>query len=99
MGIRKKISVEVAYASVEKQELISLTVDEGSRIQDVIEASGILEKFPEINLEKQKVGIFGELRKLEDKVHAGDRVEIYRELLMDPKVARRVRAKRATKSR
>lgn len=89
----KHISVEVAYATPEVQKIISLQVEEGSSIETVIDRSGILFIFPEIDLATQKVGIFSKLKKLSDVVHEGDRVEIYRPLIIDPKEARRQRVK------
>jgi len=61
-------------------------------LAEVIRASGILERFPEIDLDKNKVGVFGKLGKLSDTLHAGDRVEIYRPLIADPKEVRKRRA-------
>jgi len=90
----KLMTVEVAYANALSQRIISLEVKEGSSIEQVIQLSGILQVFPEIDLKKQKVGIFSQLKALSDPLKSGDRVEIYRELLIDPKEARRGRAKR-----
>jgi len=88
-----KIMVEVAYATPELQRILVLQAEESCTIQEVIEYSGILQLFPEIDLSKQLVGVFGCLRKLTDSIKQGDRVEIYRPLLMDPKEARKQRAK------
>jgi putative ubiquitin-RnfH superfamily antitoxin RatB of RatAB toxin-antitoxin module len=88
-----KINVEVAYASPTTQKILSVEVEEGSTIETAIDRSGILELFPEIDLGKQKVGIFSKLKSLDEKVKAGDRIEIYRPLTLDPKDARRKRAK------
>ncbi len=93
MAQPKQITVEVAYASVDRQELLTLQVEEGAKIETVIDRSGILEIFPDIDLTKQKVGIFSKIKKLTDPVQEGDRVEIYRALLIDPKEARRKRAR------
>ncbi len=86
------ILVEVAYALPQEQKIISLQVEEGCSIETAIDRSGILLLFPEIDLSKQKVGIFSKLKKLSEIVHEGDRIEIYRPLLIDPKEARRKRA-------
>ncbi|MCE3238030.1 MAG: pasI [Gammaproteobacteria bacterium] len=91
---RKKITVEVAYAIPELQRILSIQIEEGSTIQSAIERSGILQLFPDINLNKQPVGVFSSLRKLTDKVQHGDRVEIYRPLVIDPKEARKQRIKK-----
>ena len=85
------ITVEVAYAKPDAQKIITVQVEKNSTIEMAIQRSGILELFPEIDLTKQKVGIFSQLKKLTDKVQHGDRIEIYRELTIDPKEARRKR--------
>ena len=87
-----EIQVEVVYATVEEQVLLEVTVAAGSTIEDVIQQSGILVRFPEIDLTQQKVGIFSQVKALSDGVVAGDRVEIYRALTLDPKELRRQRA-------
>ena len=87
-----KISVEVAYALAEKQLILGLEVAPDATLEEVIRASGILDKFPEIDLGKNKVGVFGKPGKLGDTLHAGDRVEIYRPLIADPKEVRKQRA-------
>jgi putative ubiquitin-RnfH superfamily antitoxin RatB of RatAB toxin-antitoxin module len=92
-----KIKVEVAYARVREQKVIALEVSEGSTVLSVIQQSGVLGLFPEIDLGKQKVGVFSKPRDLSDVVKAGERVEIYRELTIDPKEARRVKAKKSRK--
>ena len=87
-----KIPVEVAYALPEKQVILALDVVPEATLEEVIRASGILEQFPEIDLGKNKVGVFGKLVKPGDLLHAGDRVEIYRPLIADPKQVRKQRA-------
>ena len=94
MAINNKIHVEVVYATPAVQRIWQVEIAAESTIEDVIEASGVLDVFPEIDLTKQKVGIFSQQKNLEDEVKEGDRVEIYRPLTMDPKEARK---KRATK--
>ena len=84
--------VEVAYALAEKQSLISLEVEEGTTLKDAIEASGILEKYNEIDLSKQQVGIFSKFATLDTVLREKDRVEIYRSLIADPKQVRKDRA-------
>jgi uncharacterized protein len=91
------LKVEVAYASPDEQAIIPLTVPEASTVQAVIGLSGLLERFSSINLSVQAVGIFGRLVTLETIVEEGDRVEIYRPLLVDPMEARRARAKKQLK--
>ena len=94
MVMSKRITVKIAYASPDRQCVMTLDVEEGATIRDVINQSGVLIQFPEIDLTLQKVGIFSEAKNLADKVKAGDRVEIYRPLVMDPKDARKKRATR-----
>ena len=88
----EKISVEVAYALPDQQTIVALTVAADATLQEVIQASGLLDQYPDIDLKKNKVGVFGKLGKLTDTLHAGDRVEIYRPLLADPKEVRKQRA-------
>lgn len=91
------ISIEVVYATPEKQKIINLQVPVGTSIEAAIKQSGILTEFTEINLTQQKVGIFSKPRVLSDIVQAGDRIEIYRPLLIDPKEARRIKARSSKK--
>ncbi|MCK5640050.1 MAG: RnfH family protein [Gammaproteobacteria bacterium] len=86
------IHVEVSYARPDKQVIIPVEVEKGATLREAIESSGILEKFPEIDLEKNKVGIFGKLSKLDNPLRAKDRVEIHRPLIADPKAVRKQRA-------
>ena len=72
---------------------MALDVPADASIADVIAQSGLLEEFQEIDLGKNKVGVFGKLAKLTDTLYAGDRVEIYRPLIADPKEIRKQRAK------
>ena len=88
----QQIQIEVAYARPDEQALLSLRVAAGSTVAQVIEASGVLAKFPEIDLAQNKVGIFGKLTKLDTVVREKDRIEIYRALIADPKEVRRQRA-------
>ncbi len=87
------IAVEVAYARPDVQVLIPLRVPRGATVEAAIRASGILERFPEIDLDRHRVGVFGQVTERERALEAGDRVEIYRDLVADPKTARRRRAK------
>ena len=87
-----KIRVEVAYAKLDEQVLLELEVDAGITLKEAVEQSSILEQFPEVDLAINKVGIFGKLAKLDAKLTEGDRVEIYRPLIADPKEQRKKRA-------
>ena len=86
------VNIEVVYAESEtRQEVCHLQVEVGTTLETAIDRSGILEKFPEIDLMNSKVGVFSKIKKLSDKVNEGDRIEIYRPLTIDPKEARRLR--------
>ena len=87
-----QVKVEVAYARPDQQALVEVRVGSGATVRDAIEASGVLARFPEINLEKGKVGVFGKLTPLDAPLREGDRVEIYRPLVGDPKEIRKLRA-------
>lgn len=86
--------VEVVYALPGGHDAVTVRVPENATLREAIVASGILERHPEIDLARNKVGVFAKLRRLEDRVSSGDRIEIYRPLVMDPKEARRRRARR-----
>lgn len=89
-----KIAVEVAYALPQKQYVQRVTLEEGATIEQAIQASGLLALRDDIDLSKNKVGIYSRPAKLQDEVHDGDRVEIYRPLIADPKELRRQRAEK-----
>ena len=92
MDRAEPLTVEVACAFPRRQLILELQVDEGTTVEQAIHASGILEQFPEIDLQSSKVGIFGKPCKLTDTLNHGDRVEIYRPLIADPKEIRKQRA-------
>lgn len=94
MARAESLAIEVAYALPRRQQILELQVEEGTTAEQAIRASGMLEQFPEIDLESSKVGIFGKPCKLTDTLHNGDRVEIYRPLIADPKEIRKQRAAR-----
>ncbi|MEY6433368.1 RnfH family protein [Thioalkalicoccus limnaeus] len=87
-----RMKIEVAYAKPQEQALLELEAEAGITVRDAIERSGILRRFPEIDLAANKVGIFGKVTKLDQVLVSGDRVEIYRPLIADPKAARKRRA-------
>ena len=84
--------VEVAYALPDKQSLVSLEVEKGTTLQEAIEASGSLDSFEQIDLTKDRVGIFSKFATLDTVLREKDRVEIYRPLIADPKQVRKERA-------
>lgn len=86
------IHVEVVYAKPERQEITSLNLPAGSTVGQAIEASGLLAKHPEIDLAKNKLGIYAKLAKVDSTLRDRDRVEIYRPLIADPKEVRKQRA-------
>ena len=88
----EKLEVEVAYARPDQQVIHKVTVATDATIEEAIRHSGILDEFPEIRLSENKVGIFGKLAKLSGPLRDGDRIEIYRGLIADPKEVRRQRA-------
>jgi len=87
-----QIMVEVSYAKPDVQVIIPLYVDLGTTVEQAIQQSGILDNFPEIDLNKNKVGIFSKLAKKDVELREKDRVEIYRPLIADPKEVRKQRA-------
>ena len=95
--MKKLLDIEVCFASAERQVMVAVKVASGATVADAIALSKVLSKFPEINLEKNRVGVFGKLAKLAAVLRDGDRVEIYRPLIADPKEARRKRAVRTNK--
>ena len=97
MVMNKMLQIEVAYASLTNQCIIKLEMEAESTIEMAIKRSGMLMKFPGIDLAKQKIGVFSKPRKLTDKVHDGDRIEIYRPLIIEPKEARRIKARSVRK--
>lgn len=81
--------VGICYAKAARQLWINIDVAQGATVRDAIEKSGVLEKFPDINLEEQAVGVFGKLAKLDTILNEGDRVEIYRPITADPDTVER----------
>ena len=92
-GSKALLHVEIAHALSERQVLIALEVEEGATIRQAIEHSGILARIPGFDLARERVGVFGKTARLDTVLRDGDRVEIYRSLVADPKEARRRRVK------
>ncbi len=97
MANADEIAIEVVYALPEQAYLIPLKVKAATTIGQAIDLSGLLQRCPEVDLNQNKVGIYGRLKELDTVLHAGDRVEIYRQLKVDPKEARRRRAEKKNK--
>lgn len=86
------VAVKVVAAMPQKQVVKDVTLANGATVRDAIEQSGIAGVFPELVIDPDKVGIFGTKASMDQKVQDGDRVEIYRPLIADPKEVRRQRA-------
>lgn len=86
------IRVEVAYATPERQDVLSIVVPAGCTLEEAIDRSGIRDEFPGLFVDPSAVGVFGRKMPFSHVLRAGDRVEIYRPLIADPKDARRKRA-------
>lgn len=83
------MNVGATYDNGKKQVWLKLEVPDGSTVKEVIEISGLLNMFPEIDLDEQKVGIFGKISKLDAVVEEGGRVEVYRPITADPETVER----------
>jgi putative ubiquitin-RnfH superfamily antitoxin RatB of RatAB toxin-antitoxin module len=99
--VEELIAVEVVYAAIDRQVLVPVTVPAGTTVRAALFLSGIGEAFPELDLAECTVGIFGKV--VADPgsraVQSGDRIEIYRPLLADPKEVRRLRAAKAAEAK
>lgn len=93
MQNKREIVVEVIYAAAKSQVLLFLKVGEYCTVEKAIQLSGILKIFSEIDLQINELGIFSQKVPLNHPLQNGDRIEIYRPLLMDPKDSRRIKAK------
>lgn len=91
------IVVEVAYALPDEQLILEIEVPADCEVEEAIKRSGILERYPQIDLGNDKVGIFGKMCKLNASLNHKDRIEIYRPLIADPKESRRQKAEMAKK--
>jgi putative ubiquitin-RnfH superfamily antitoxin RatB of RatAB toxin-antitoxin module len=95
------IEIEVVYAAVDRQALRTVSVKEGATVRAAVLASGIGSEFPELNMAECPLGIFGKVVADPDTrvIQAGERIEIYRPLLADPKEVRRLRAAKAAEAK
>jgi uncharacterized protein len=93
------LEIEVAYAAVDRQVLRSVNVPQGMTVRAAVQASGIVADFPELKLDECPLGIFGKVVADSRVIQAGDRIEIYRPLLADPKEVRRLRAAKAAEAK
>lgn len=78
------MKISVAYGASDRQVYRTFQMPDGATIRLAIKYSGILQQFPDIDLEHQKVGLFGKIKSLDTLLHEGDRVEIYRPITVDP---------------
>lgn len=90
-GSLAQLTVELAYALPDRQTLLTLSVPAGSTVEAAIRQSGLLQRHPEIDLSQQPVGIWSRLVPLQQELCAGDRIEIYRPLTVDPATTLRQR--------
>lgn len=99
MAEQEVITVEVAYALPDEQQILSIEISPETTVEEAIKRSGILERYPQIDLSSDKVGIFGKICKLNATLHHKDRIEIYRGLIADPKESRRQKAEMEKKKK
>ncbi|MES9880629.1 MAG: RnfH family protein [Sedimenticola sp.] len=90
--VSDQFDVEVAYARDDEQLILTVSGEKGMTVEQAVERSKVIDHFPEIDLAKAKMGIFGKAAKKDAELKPGDRVEIYRPLIADPKEARKKRA-------
>jgi len=90
-----KLNIEVCYALPEKQSLMCITVENNTSVEQAIVQSGILNTYPDIDLSVNKVGVWNRTCKIDTILKEGDRIEIYRPLIADPKEVRKLRAQKA----
>ncbi len=89
----REFDVEIVYALPAEQRVLRLRVLRGATVEQAIHQSGLLQRYAEINIATARVGVFGRMVALNTPLKVGDRVEIYRALTVDPKEARRRRAR------
>ena len=96
--MENSIQIEVAYATPAKQKIVECRVEPGTSPRDAVRLSGIDRHFPEIDLDNSDLGVFGKTVADDYELQDGDRIEIYRPLIADPKEIRRQRAARGLKT-
>ena len=97
--MKTKAMIEVAYATPQKQIILECEVNTDTTPRQVVKNSGIEQHFPEIDLENCELGVFGKAVAADYELNDGDRIEIYRPLLADPKEVRRQRAAKGLKTK
>ena len=93
------IQIEIAYATPERQKIVECEIEQGCSVRDAVKQSAIIQYFPEIDLENCDLGIFGKAVPANYEPLDGDRIEIYRPLIADPKEVRRKRAEQGLKTK
>jgi hypothetical protein len=93
-----KTQIEVAYATPQKQMIVECEIDAGTPPREAVRQSGITLHFPEIDVEHCPLGVFGKVIAADYELNDGDRIEIYRPLIADPKEVRRQRAARGLRT-
>jgi len=93
--VAELISIEVVYGTPERQKILSIQVPENTTVERAIALSRMQDYFPDMEIDAARVGIWNRSCKLDDTVRHGDRIEIYRPLIADPKEIRRMRAEKA----
>ena len=96
-NMQAKTMIEVAYATPQQQLILECEVESGTNVRDAVRQSGIAQHFPQIDLENCELGVFGKAVPADYELSDGDRIEIYRPLIADPKEIRRQRAARGLK--
>jgi putative ubiquitin-RnfH superfamily antitoxin RatB of RatAB toxin-antitoxin module len=96
--VSASLSIEVCYARPDAQTVIAVTLPAGATVRDAIAASAVAARHPEIDLATAKVGVFGKLTSLDAPLSDHDRVEIYRPLIVDPKLARQRRVEKTRRA-
>ena len=86
------VHIEIAYATPQRQMILEQTVDAGTSPRDAVKQSNIDHYFPEIDKDSCDIGIFGKAVRPDHELENGDRIEIYRPLIADPKEVRKQRA-------
>jgi putative ubiquitin-RnfH superfamily antitoxin RatB of RatAB toxin-antitoxin module len=95
MPFMADLRIEVVYALPDREEALTVRLPQGATVADAVRASGILARYPHIDIARQPLGIYGKRVASSTPLANGDRVEIYRPLEVDPKEARRRRAAKA----
>lgn len=91
---KKNISIEIAFATPERQKIITLTMPVGTILIEAVRQSGIVDLFPDLDLDHAEFGIWSKTKPKTEKLQNGQRIEIYRPLIVDPKESRRKRAEK-----